>query len=50
VLAAVDREGRAGDEIGVVRDQEENGARDVLGLAEAPDRDASEAAQRFPDG
>src|SRR5205823_15133850 len=38
VLAAIDREGRAGDEIGLVRDQEQDGAGDVLGLAEAADR------------
>src|SRR5438552_18493418 len=40
VLAAIDREGRAGDEIGFVGDQEQDGAGDVLGLAEAADRDA----------
>src|SRR6185503_1604251 len=33
VLAAVDRKGRAGDEIGFVGDEEEDRAGDVLGLA-----------------
>src|SRR6185369_3153161 len=40
MLAAVDRERRAGDEIGVVGDEEKNAARDVLGLAEAAHRNA----------
>src|SRR5579863_8150005 len=40
MLAAIDRQGRAGDETGFVRDQEQDGAGDVLGLAEAADRDA----------
>src|SRR5476651_2134927 len=39
VLAAVDRQGRAGDEAGVVGDQEQHAARDLVGLAESPDRD-----------
>src|SRR5258708_39603360 len=40
VLAAIDRQRRAGDEVGLVGDQEQNGAGDVLGLAEPADRDA----------
>src|SRR5271163_4105409 len=32
VLAAIDREGRPGDEISLVGDQEQHGAGDVLGL------------------
>ena len=41
MLAAVDRQGRAGDEIGIVGDQEQHAARDILGMAEPPDGDAA---------
>jgi hypothetical protein len=39
VLAAVDRQGRAGDEAGILAAQEGDAARDLLGLAEPADRD-----------
>src|SRR5207253_8202925 len=42
VLAAIDRKGRARDEIGLVGDQEQHRASDVLGFAEAADRDAGD--------
>ena len=40
MLAAIDRQRRAGDEIGLVGDQKQHRARDVLGLAEPSDRNA----------
>src|ERR1044071_9505723 len=40
VLAAIDGERRAGDEIGLVGDQEQDRAGDVLGLAEPADGNA----------
>src|SRR5262249_57181884 len=39
ILPAVRREGRAGDETGVVGGEKDYAARDFLGLAQAPDRD-----------
>ena len=41
-MAAVDRDGGPGDEVGVVRDQEQHGAGDVLCAAEPADRDAAD--------
>src|SRR4028118_1213638 len=40
VLAAVDAQGRAGDEAGILAAQEEDAAGDLLRLAEAADRNA----------
>src|ERR1041384_2026547 len=40
VLAAIDRERRAGDEVGLVGDQEQDRAGNVLGFAKTADRDA----------
>ena len=40
MLAAIDRQCRAGDETSFVGDEEQDGPRDVLGLAEPADRDA----------
>src|SRR5262249_36717418 len=39
VLAAVHGEGRPGNEVGVVRDQEQDGPRYIFGLSEPADRD-----------
>src|SRR6185437_15682580 len=40
MLAAVDRQRRAGDEAGLVGDEEEHAASDLLGMAKPPDGDA----------
>jgi len=42
VLAAVDRQGRAGDETGILVAQESDSARDLIGLSEPPDRNPSD--------
>src|SRR6266700_1091097 len=39
ILTAVRRQGRAGDETGIVGGEEDAAARDLLGLAQAADRD-----------